>query len=203
MMGRTVIIIPAFPHRNLLLGLAAFCILGCGGSKDGQNLTVDPSQPSVLVGETLVLNATPRTDLQSDVEWEVKEAYGGGLLQSQGLRVTYVAPEMAGTYHVLLTATASGGRSVREQVEVRALPNPSIEPSLPRLAPGGTLHFRARMKGLARDTATWSVEEPAGGEVTQDGRYTAPGHPGVFHVVATSVLDPGAAARVTVTVGEP
>jgi len=86
---------------------------------------------------------------------------------------------------------------------VHVLPNPIIEPSQPRLVPGATLHFRAHMKGLTRDTATWSVEEPGGGDVTQDGRYTAPGRPGVYHVVATSVLDPGTAARVTVTVGEP
>ena len=39
-------------------------------------------------------------------------------------------------------------------------------------------------------TVTWSVQEgAAGGSVDASGRYTAPGTPGTFHVVATSVAD--------------
>lgn len=180
----------------------ALGILACGGSKDGQVLAVDPQQPVVEVGETLVLNVTPQTELKDDVLWDVKEPSGGGFLQSQGSRVTYVPPEMAGTYHLVLTATGAGGRALKDVVEVRVLPKAVMDPPALRLAPGGTFQFRARMKGLPREAATWRVAEQDGGEVTPEGHYTAPARPGIYHVTATSVVDPDAVARAEVTVGE-
>jgi hypothetical protein len=56
------------------------------------------------------------------------------------------------------------------------------------------------MRGLPRDAAVWAVDEPDGGEITADGRYTAPRKPGIYHVTATSAAEPGAAATATVTV---
>ena len=48
---------------------------------------------------------------------------------------------------------------------------------------------------------TWKVKEgSAGGTVTQTGLYTAPGSPGTFHVVVTSVAEPTKFATATVTV---
>jgi hypothetical protein len=163
---------------------------------------VDPAQPVVTVLDSVVLNATPAVDLQGDLEWEVKEPYGGGLLHSQGQRVTYVAPGMAGTYHLVLAATGADGKALRQEVEVKAVPAPQMEPAAPRLAPGETLQFRARMRGLPGDASTWSVVERDGGEITPEGLYTAPSRGGIFHVAATSALDPEAVAQATVTVTE-
>jgi 6-phosphogluconolactonase (cycloisomerase 2 family) len=51
------------------------------------------------------------------------------------------------------------------------------------------------------DGVTWKVKEgSAGGAITQTGLYTAPGSPGTFHVVVSSVAEPTKSATATVTV---
>ncbi len=56
----------------------------------------------------------------------------------------------------------------------------------------------------ARDGAPvavrWSVQEPAGGDITDSGEYRAPSAPGTFHVVATDTTNPALAATAAVTV---
>jgi hypothetical protein len=188
---------------NLKWGILAGCLalaLACGGSREVQAVAIEPEGAAVLVGETLALTATPQAVLGGDPAWEVEETYGGGLLQSQGLHVTYVPPEAAGLYHLVVRVPERGGRILKQTVEIRVLANPTLEPASPRVHPGFTLLFRARMKGLPRDTAVWAVEEADGGEVTPDGRYTAPHRPGMYHLTATSVSDPAVIARATVTV---
>jgi hypothetical protein len=75
-----------------------------------------------------------------------------------------------------------------------------VFPPAAQLPPGGTETFRASVTGAANTSVTWSVAEAAGGVVTAGGRYAAPGSPGLFHVVATSVADGTASATATVTV---
>ena len=191
---------PTLKPGALLAGLLLF--LTCGGGHDGQTLAIEPEAPAVMVGETLALTARPQADQAPEVDWEVQELYGGGLLQSQGQRVTYVPPEAAGTYHLLLHTQDRSGRLQKQVVEVRVLPCPMMEPASARVAPGGALSFRVHFKGLSRDSATWAVEEAEGGEATPDGRFVAPRKPGTYHVIATSTLDPSACARATVTVGD-
>lgn len=182
--------------RNGVLVLFAALAVACGGGRDSNALVVEPESPTVVVGETLVLTARAPGDAAADPDWEVQEMYGGGLLRSQGPRVTYVPPEAAGTYHLVLRTPGH-----KQVVEVRVLPSPVLEPLAPRLQPGSSMTFRVRMRGLPRDAALWTVDEPDGGEITADGRYTAPRRPGVYHVTATSASDPSAVARATVTVG--
>ena len=186
--------------KQVLTAAAAALALACGGGRDGGPLAIEPDPTTVMVGEHLPIQAHAAEDLGADVAWEVQELYGGGLLQSQGLRVTYVPPEAAGTYHLVVRATGRDGRVRKQVVEVRVLPSPSLEPASPRLQPGFSILFRARMRGLSRDTVTWSVAEADGGEITPEGRYTAPARPGLYHVTATSTVDPAASALATVTV---
>ena len=80
------------------------------------------------------------------------------------------------------------------------LPSPQIEPSQARVATDGALTFSARMKGLPRNTVTWSIEESKGGSMSVEGVYKAPASPGTYHVKATSTLDPEAIAVATVQV---
>lgn len=187
--------------KKVLLLTGLLPALACGGGRYDQPLRVRPEAPSVRVGDTLVLTAGD--DEGGEVDWEVQEAYGGGLLQSHGPRITYVPPEAAGAYHLVLRTQAPGGHGHKQVVEIRVLPDPVLEPAAPHVPPAGSVQFRARMKGLARDAATWAVEEADGGEITQDGHYTAPRRPGVYHVIATATGDPTASARTPVTVGEP
>ena len=183
-------------QKGMLIAAVAL-LAACGGGRDPNQLVIEPEAPVVMVGETLVMYARPQGDVASDPDWEVQEMYGGGLLHSQGPRVTYVPPEAAGTYHLVLRTPGH-----KQTVEVRVLPCPVLEPLSPRLQPGSAITFRVRMRGLPRDAAVWTVDEAEGGEITADGRYTAPRRPGIYHVTATSAADPSTFAQATVTVGD-
>ncbi len=78
----------------------------------------------------------------------------------------------------------------------------TIRPSAVTLAPGESAEFSVLVNG-AVTSILWSVVEASGGTVSQDGVYTAPARPGVYHVVAV-VIDQShtarsATAEVTVT----
>lgn len=78
----------------------------------------------------------------------------------------------------------------------------AIRPAVVTLAPGGSAEFSVVVKG-AVTSILWSVVEASGGSVSQDGVYTAPARPGVFHVVAVVIDEThtarSATAEVTVT----
>lgn len=188
-MARVIWLVPA-----LLVAL-----LGCGS---GQNeaLVVDPADPVVHVGERLPLSASAQEELQGEPEWELLELHGGGLLKSQGWKTTYIAPASAGTYHLVLRGTRTGGTRIKVVQQIVVLPQPSIEPASAEVAQGASQSFTVRMKGLPRNTATWAVEEPGGGSVSPEGVYAAPAQPGTYHVTATSALDPRVSVTATVRV---
>lgn len=188
--------------RTARLALALFLALGCGGGVDRSSFDVEPETREVAVGDQLPLAAHPSVDLAGDVEWEVQEPYGGGLRNSQGETTLYFAPAAAGTYHLLLLGVQTNGRRLRQSVAIRVLPLPSVEPATVQLAPGAAATFTATMKGLARNTVTWQVEEAGGGEISPEGRYTAPAKAGTYHVAAVSTLDPAVGARATVVVSD-
>lgn len=72
--------------------------------------------------------------------------------------------------------------------------------------PEATIHvgqkqiFKAVVKGTQRVGIQWALQEPEGGQITEQGIYTAPRHVGRYHVVATSARDSSAKAVATVTV---
>ena len=188
------------PRLKLISGFALLSILACGGGSSGSNFVVEPSTPVVGVGEQLRLAARPSVDLAGDIQWEVQEMYGGGLLQSEGPLVTYVAPDSAGTYHLILRATRADGRTLKQTLAVQVAASGTIEPGNPRVTPGASLAFTAHLRGLDSGAVRWSVQEADGGSIAEDGRYTAPARPGSYHVLATSAADPGVTAAATVTV---
>jgi len=187
------------PSLFLVLALL-LTALGCASGNPNEGLLVTPSVPAVRVGEPLPISTQPLEELSSEPEWEIQELHGGGFTQSRGFSITYVAPPSAGIYHLVVRANRPGGPRLKQVVEVRVLADPRIEPSTTALSPGGTRTFGVRMRGLARNTVTWSVEEVEGGTVTPEGLYTAPTHPGTYHVTATSTLDPAVSVTATVRV---
>jgi hypothetical protein len=76
----------------------------------------------------------------------------------------------------------------------------AVTPTTASLAPLGSRTFAAAVTGAASSAVTWRVTEAGGGTVDASGLYTAPSGTGTFHVVATSVSDPGVSATATVTV---
>lgn len=184
----------------LLLPCLTALSLGCVSGASDQGIAVSPASPSVHVGEQVTLTAEPFEDIAQEPEWELEETHGGGFLQSRGFHVTYVAPVSAGRYHLVLRATRPDGSRIKAVEEIQVLPSPQIEPAQTRLAPGGEVLFSVRMKGLPRNTVTWSVEESNGGAVNEEGLYQAPMNTGTYHVAATSTLDSSAVAVATVVV---
>jgi hypothetical protein len=79
-------------------------------------------------------------------------------------------------------------------------PSVSVSPATLTMSVGAEQSFAATVAGLSNTAVTWSVEEAAGGIISPEGVYTAPGAPGTFHVLATSVSDATQSATATVAV---
>ena len=65
---------------------------------------------------------------------------------------------------------------------------------------GQTQTFEAVVRGTQSTGVRWTIAERNGGNITDDGTYTAPGHVGLYHVVAVSTENPDAHAAAKVTV---
>jgi hypothetical protein len=68
------------------------------------------------------------------------------------------------------------------------------------MQPGADRAFAATVRCAADTSVYWSVKEPDGGSITQDGVYTAPALPGTYTVMATSQADVRASATISVPV---
>ena len=75
-----------------------------------------------------------------------------------------------------------------------------VSPTAVTVPPSGQQAFAAAVTGTAETRVTWSIREGVTGGSVANGQYTAPGSPGVFHVVVASVADPTKTATATVTV---
>ncbi len=181
----------------LSLPLLLAGMIGCAPDSE-ESLAIHPAAPTVRVGEHLSIQAQPLEDL-TEPEWEIAEPHGGGFLRSRGLNITYVAPQAAGTYRLVARAKRADGSNMKQVVEVVVLPLLRIEPAAPVVAQGGSINLSANTRGLAKNTVTWSVEAN-GGSISSEGVYTAPRAKGVYHVQATSTLDPNLTATVSVRV---
>jgi len=76
----------------------------------------------------------------------------------------------------------------------------TITPSTVSVAGRGTSTFSATVSGATDQGVIWSVVEPDGGSITQEGVYTAPQTAGTYHVRATSLADSSKSGTITVTV---
>lgn len=185
--------------RSLFPVLVLGFLLGCG-SGGSEGLRVNPQPAVVRVDEKLNLRVDVLEDLASEPFWEIQEVHGGGLLRSQGLDTTYLAPASAGTYHLILRTQRADGRRLKQVVEVTVLPNLTLEPAQITLSPGASHAFELRAKGLPKGACTWTVEEAEGGTVSPEGVYTAPSTPGTYHLSASPAADPGSGTTATITV---
>jgi len=201
-----VVLRHAFLSGGALRGWAAPCLafaLSACGSSGGDVLYIDAPTSTIRVGERIALTVQTTEALATPTEWDVQELEGGSVLRSAGQQTTYLAPPLAGTYHIIARATRTNGQKVRavQVISVRAIV--SIEPASIRLAPGETCAFTARVKGVRSPAVAWSVEEADGGLVTQEGAYTAPAGLGLYQVTATAQTDGQPSATATVRVEQP
>ncbi len=185
------------PSARFLLPLAfAACLVGCGSSAP-EAVSLDPADPSVQVGERLQLHATPNENLAAEPEWELLDYNGGGLLSTRGLSTTYLAPNHAGTFLLLIRAKRLDGSIAKVVHELRVLPLFTPEPATALLHTGQAQTFIVKVKGLVRNEVIWKAEA---GSFRDGGNYIAPMEPGTYHLTATSAADPSVTATVTVIV---
>ena len=171
------------------------------------SVSVSPASGSTTPGGTLAFTASVQgggAGQSTDVAWSVQES-GGGTVDGSG---RYTAPGSAGIFHVVATSVADSSKSARATVAVSPAATPIsvvISPTNAAVGTGQSTTFTATVSGGSpgQSTAvTWSVQEPAGGSIDGAGRYTAPGTPGTFHVVATSVANPSQSARAAISVSQ-
>jgi hypothetical protein len=157
-------------------------------------VTVDPPAATLDPGQSLSFTAQ-LTNLTGGVMWSVTES-SGGTIDNNG---NYVAPAVAGTYHVVATSVANPSimRNVVVTVDIKV----TITPPTATLNNGQTQTFATALFGTSNLAVTYTIQEgPDGGTIDASGNYTAPATLGTYHVIATSVADQTRAAVATVTV---
>lgn len=183
-------------NRFLLPLIFAACLVGCGSSAP-EAVSLDPDAPTVRVGERLQLHATPNENLAAEPEWELLDYNGGGLLSTKGLSTTYLAPNHAGTFRLLIRAKRADGSTAKLLHELRVLPLFKPEPATALLQAGQAQVFTVKVKGLVRSDVIWKAEA---GSFSEGGNYIAPLEPGTYKLTATSAADPSVSATVMVIV---
>jgi 6-phosphogluconolactonase len=159
------------------------------------NVSVTINPPSVTLHENQQqqFTDTVTNGCGSSVTWSVHEP-GGGTIDQTGL---YTAPASTGTFHVVVDSVADPTKFAFATVTVTAPHNQLVVmPRAAVLQPGKSLSLHANRSVM------WSIAEGRfGGSVTAGGSYTAPTQPGLYHVVASSTVDPSQHAIVNIAVG--
>lgn len=171
--------------RFFYLSALLLAILACGSGSRDQAFLISPQTPSVAVGEKLQLLAQPNIDIQDEPQWEMVELNGGAFLNPKGLRVTYVAPQAAGTYRAALRFHKADGSLAKFIQEIQVLPSIQVEPSHPVVRTGQSVQLSAKVRGVPKTAVNWYLEDETGGQIQADGLYTAPQRPGTYRVVAS------------------
>ena len=111
-----------------------------------------------------------------------------------GLRL--IAPTSA--RHVRIHWTAV--RDTKEAVHDREQRRIFIRPDVCELEVRETCYFQALFENVSDQRVRWSVKEPQGGEIDENGLYTAPNTVGVYEIVAESLAHPELRASTYVVV---
>ncbi len=184
--------------------LLLISLVGCGsGSSNSGNgqgslippaVSVAPATVTLPTGGNQTFTATVIHNNNTAVTWSVKEA-AGGTIDANG---NYVAPNAAGTYHVVATSVVDTTKFATAAITV--VPPVTISPTTATVVAGGIQTFTAQVAGVASTAVNWSVKEAGGGSINANGQYTAPATPGTYHVVVANQANTNQTATATVTV---
>lgn len=153
-------------------------------------LTIQPAYLSMVSGQSYRFGFEVFSKTGEVPTWSAS----AGTITSDG---TFTAPNEAGPVTITLTSSKDATRTATATVDVAPI---SVVVSPPSLTLGP--ERQARFLSLtSRGGVIWSVVEPGGGTISNDGLYQAPGLLGTYTVKATSALDSSryALAQVTVT----
>ncbi|MHB9107031.1 MAG: Ig-like domain-containing protein [Armatimonadota bacterium] len=147
----------------------------------------------MTVGANQQFDATVTGHYNTAVVWSAS----GGAITQGGL----FTPNAAGTYYVTATSVADPDASDTVAVIVQDLAAGSfgISPTQVTMLVNNTQQFIPIYVDLAPGV-TWEVVESGGGTIDENGLYTAPNEPGVYHVKGTSTANPELTATAVITV---
>lgn len=114
-----------------------------------------------------------------------------------GLRL--IAPTSARHVRVHWTAVRDGKEALHDR-EQRGM---FIRPDVCELEVRETRYFQAVFENVSDQRVKWSVKEAQGGEIDENGMYTAPNTVGVYEIVAESAAHPELRASTYVVVRDP
>ncbi|MHB1329216.1 MAG: autotransporter outer membrane beta-barrel domain-containing protein, partial [Gemmatimonadales bacterium] len=150
-----------------------------------RTLALSPGNDTMFIGETRPFSvAAEWTDGRTQSP-EVDFSATGGVVDGMGI---FTAGEVPGAFEVAVRER-NGSMVARARIWIRteAVASVRMRPTVVQITPGTTQLFRATAHGrsgrLLPVEPTWSA---TGGEISQDGRYTAGREPGTYRVVATA-----------------
>ena len=200
-------------RRSILaihLMVLASCSGGAAGTVEGRaalatvDVVVTPADLLVAAGATATFTASVTGSADTTVTWSIPEGAAAGSIDRSG---AYVAPRIAGTYHVVATSNADPSRTGMATVTVAVDPPSTsvaavtIAPTAIVLSTGARQAFACTISGVADPTCTFAIQEgAAGGSIDDSGLYTAPPASGTYHVVATSRADRSKIATASIIV---
>lgn len=155
-------------------------------------ISLNQTAVTLDVGNQVTFVANVMGTVNTAVAWTIQEGTSGGNITSSGV---YTASATLGVFHVIATSQADTTQKAAATVTVASLVV-SILPASNVLGPLGVGDFSANVNNSFNPNVTWSVQEgAAGGAITASGQYTAQytapnSTTGLFHVIATSVLEP-------------
>ena len=114
-----------------------------------------------------------------------------------GLRL--IAPTSARHVRIHWTAVRDSKESIHDREQRRLF----IRPDVCELEVRETRYFQAVFENVSDQRVRWSVKEPQGGEIDENGMYTAPNTVGVYEIEAQSAAHPELRASTYVVVRDP
>ena len=149
-------------------------LTGCG-EKTEVVIQIDPTTVTLDVGATRQFRATVTGTSNTRVIWQ---ASGGTIIGSENL-VSYVAPNVPGSYTITATSAADAGKSASASIVVRS--TLMVEPSGATLLPGESQTFTVKNgKSITWNTSNGTING-GGNTIT----YTAPQNQGNYVLTAT------------------
>ena len=185
------------PQRQSVTSGSVVIDLGIGGA-EGQRFFSGEITHGLGLGPVYVsLGTAESIDADAPIVWgspEIFNEQGGEVLAETAAKVdvargTFVvglrliAPSFARNVRIHWTAV----RDVKERVHDQTAKRMYLRPDVCELDVRDTQYFEALFENVSDQRVKWSVKEPQGGEIDQNGMYTAPNTVGVYEIVAQSM----------------
>ncbi|MEG0780429.1 MAG: hypothetical protein RR426_07475, partial [Oscillospiraceae bacterium] len=167
--------------------------LGLGAVHINLSLSFHINDDAPLICGSPEVFDEPEEEVRAELAAKVDITRGTFLI---GLRL--IAPTSARHVRIYWTAVRDNREAAHELEQRRMF----LRPDVCELEVRETKYFQAVFENVSDQRVKWSVREPQGGEVDENGMYTAPNTVGVYELVAESAAYPELKASTYVVVRE-